>query len=294
MIIYKGDIMDKNKFKLTGEQIKIVDIDSYLVSNQKDEDIKKELYDELIPKLKDLHEKLNAESKYGILVVLQALDAAGKDEIIEYIFSNLMPQGLKNTNYGKPTEEENAHDYMWRMHKGLPERGEIAILNRSYYEDIISPKIYDTLDNLPKEIRNDPDLWEKRYKHINNFEEYMKENGFPVMKFYFHMSKDEQKKRFLERLENKDQNHEFSFSDIEDRKNWDKYQEAFEQMLNNTASEDAPWYVLPADNPWLSRKIATLALIETMEKINPTYPSFEGEEKEKTQKIIADLKNNKI
>ena len=200
----------------------------------------------------------------------------------------------KKKKEGKPTEEENAHDYMWRMHKGLPERGEIAILNRSYYEDIISPKIYDTLDNLPKEIRNDPDLWEKRYKHINNFEEYMKENGFPVMKFYFHMSKDEQKKRFLERLENKDQNHEFSFSDIEDRKNWDKYQEAFEQMLNNTASEDAPWYVLPADNPWLSRKIATLALIETMEKINPTYPSFEGEEKEKTQKIIADLKNNKI
>ena len=189
--------MDKNKLKLTGEKITIADIDSYLVSDQKDEDIKKELYEDLVPRLKKLHEKLNAESKYGILVVLQALDAAGKDEIIKYIFSNLMPQGLKNTNYGKPTEEENAHDYMWRMHKGLPERGEIAILNRSYYEDIISPKIYDTLDNLPEEIRNDPDLWEKRYKHINNFEQYMKENGFPVLKFYFHVSKDEQKDRLL-------------------------------------------------------------------------------------------------
>ena len=286
--------MDKNKFKLTGQEIDIESLDSDLISDQKDEDIERELYEELVPKLRDLHEKLNAESKYGILVVLQALDAAGKDEIIKYIFSNLMPQGLKNTNYGKPTDEENAHDYLWRMHKGLPERGEIAILNRSYYEDIISPKIYDTLDHLPKNIKDDPDLWEKRYKHINNFEEYIKENGFPVMKFYFHMSKDEQKERFLDRLENREKNHEFSFSDIDDRKNWDKYQKAFEEMLNNTATEDAPWYVLPADNPWLSRKIATIALIDAIENINPEYPRFDPDEEEKAKKIIEDLKNDKI
>ncbi|WP_262121018.1 PPK2 family polyphosphate kinase [Anaerococcus sp. Marseille-Q5996] len=286
--------MDKNKFKLTGQKIDIASIDSDLISDQKDEDIERELYEELVPKLRNLHEKLNAEGKYGILVVLQALDAAGKDEIIKYIFSNLMPQGLKNTNYGKPTEEENAHDYLWRMHKGLPERGEIAILNRSYYEDIISPKIYDTLDHLPKNIKDDPDLWEKRYKHINNFEEYMKENGFPVMKFYFHMSKDEQKERFLDRLENREKNHEFSFSDIVDRKNWDEYQKAFEEMLNNTATEDAPWYVLPADNPWLSRKIATIALIDAIENINPEYPRFDPDEEEKAKKIIEDLKNDKI
>lgn len=286
--------MDKNKFKLTGQKIDIASIDSDLISDQKDEDIERELYEELVPKLRNLHEKLNAEGKYGILVVLQALDAAGKDEIIKYIFSNLMPQGLKNTNYGKPTEEENAHDYLWRMHKGLPERGEIAILNRSYYEDIISPKIYDTLDHLPKNIKDDPDLWKKRYKQINNFEEYMKENGFSVMKFYFHMSKDEQKERFLDRLENREKNHEFSFSDIDDRKNWDKYQKAFEEMLNNTATEDAPWYVLPADNPWLSRKIATIALIDAIENINPEYPSFDPDEEEKAKKIIEDLKNDKI
>ena len=286
--------MDKNKFKLTGQKIDIASIDSDLISDQKDEEIERELYEELVPKLRNLHEKLNAEGKYGILVVLQALDAAGKDEIIKYIFSNLMPQGLKNTNYGKPTEEENAHDYLWRMHKGLPERGEIAILNRSYYEDIISPKIYDTLDHLPKNIKDDPDLWKKRYKQINNFEEYMKENGFPVMKFYFHMSKDEQKERFLDRLENREKNHEFSFSDIDDRKNWDEYQKAFEEMLNNTATEDAPWYVLPADNPWLSRKIATIALIDAIENINPEYPSFDPDEEEKAKKIIEDLKNDKI
>lgn len=286
--------MDKKTFKISGENIDIKDLDTYFISDQRDEDIKKDLYDIQIPKLRDLHERLNAESKYGILVVLQALDAAGKDEIIKYIFSNLMPQGLKNTSFGKPTNEENAHDYLWRMHKGLPERGEIAILNRSYYEDIISPKIYDTLGNLPDDIRNDPDLWEKRYSHINNFEKYMKENGFPVMKFYFHMSKDAQRDRLLERLENKDQNHEFSFSDIDDRKNWDKYQKAFEDMLNNTASKDAPWYVLPADNPWLARKIATKALIDTIEDINPQYPQFSNEEKEKASHISEKLKNKEI
>ena len=286
--------MDKKTFKISGESIDIKDLDTYFISDQRDEDIKKDLYDIQIPKLRDLHERLNAESKYGILVVLQALDAAGKDEIIKYIFSNLMPQGLKNTSFGKPTNEENAHDYLWRMHKGLPERGEIAILNRSYYEDIISPKIYDTLGNLPDDIRNDPELWEKRYSHINNFEKYMKENGFPVMKFYFHMSKDAQRDRLLERLENKDKNHEFSFSDIEDRKNWDKYQKAFEDMLNNTASKDAPWYVLPADNPWLARKIAIKALIDTIEDIDPQYPKFSNEEKEKASHIAEKLKNKEI
>lgn len=286
--------MDKNYFRLTGEDIDIDQLDSHLVSNQKDEEIEKELYDELVPKLRELHEKLNAESKYGILVVLQALDAAGKDEIIKYIFSNLLPQGLKDTSFGKPTEEENLHDYLWRMNKGLPERGQIGILNRSYYEDIISPKIYDTLDNLPEEIKNDPDIWEKRYKHINNFEEYMKDNGFPVVKFYFHMSKDTQKERILDRLEDKNKNHEFSFSDIDDRENWDKYQKAFEEMLNNTSTDDAPWYVLPADNPWLARKIATVALIDVIEKIDPQYPQFDKEEEEKARKIIEDLKNDKI
>lgn len=287
-------MMDKNYFKLEGQDIKIADLDTELINSQKEDEIEKELYDELVPKLRDLHERLNSESKYGVLVVLQALDAAGKDEIIKYIFSNLLPQGLKDTSFGKPSDEENLHDYLWRMNKGMPERGQIGILNRSYYEDIISPKIYDTLGHLPEDIRNDPDLWEKRYKHINNFEEYMKDNGFPVVKFYFHMSKDTQKERLLDRLEDKNKNHEFSFTDIEDRENWDKYQKAFEEMLNNTATADAPWYVLPADNPWLARKIATLALIDVIENIDPQYPQFDKEEEEKAKKVIEDLKNDKI
>lgn len=286
--------MNKDYFKLTGEKINIEDLSRGIVSDSKDDEIKKELYDELVPKLRELHAKLFAEAKYGILVVLQAIDAAGKDEIIKYIFSNLTPQGLKNTSFGKPTEEEESHDYLWRINKGLPKRGEIAILNRSYYEDIISPKIYDTLDSLPDEIKNDTELWNKRYKQLNNFEEYLDENGFKVVKFYFHVSKDEQRKRLLERIEDSTKNHEFSFSDLEDRENWDKYQKAFEEMLNNTSTEIAPWYVLPADNPWYSRKVATLALIDVIEKINPKFPEFSSEEKEKADKVAEQLKNKEI
>lgn len=283
-----------NKYKIAGEKIKIEDLEEKIVSKEKDDEIKRELYEELVPRLRGLHEKLFAESKQGILVVLQAIDAAGKDEIIKYIFSNLEPQGLKNTSYGKPTDEENAHDYLWRMAKGLPKRGEVAILNRSYYEDIISPKIYDTLGHLPDEIKNDENLWQKRYKHINNFEEYLVENGFKVVKFFFNVSKDEQRKRLLERIEDPKKNADFSFSDLDDRDNWDKYQVAFEEMLNNTSTEIAPWYVLPADNPWLARKIATLALIETMEEINPKYPTFTGEDKEKAKEIADKLRNKEI
>ena len=283
-----------NKYKIAGEKIKIEDLEEKIVSKEKDDEIKRELYEDLVPRLRGLHEKLFAESKQGILVVLQAIDAAGKDEIIKYIFSNLEPQGLKNTSYGKPTDEENAHDYLWRMAKGLPKRGEVAILNRSYYEDIISPKIYDTLGHLPDEIKNDENLWEKRYKHINNFEEYLVENGFKVVKFFFNVSKDEQRKRLLERIEDPKKNADFSFSDLDDRDNWDKYQVAFEEMLNNTSTETAPWYVLPADNPWLARKIATLALIETMEEINPKYPTFTGEDKEKAEEIAEKLRNKEI
>lgn len=283
-----------NKYKISGEKIKIEDLEEKIVSKEKDDEIKRELYEDLVPRLRGLHEKLFAESKQGILVVLQAIDAAGKDEIIKYIFSNLEPQGLKNTSYGKPTDEENAHDYLWRMSKGLPKRGEVAILNRSYYEDIISPKIYDTLGHLPDEIKNDENLWEKRYKHINNFEEYLVENGFKVVKFFFNVSKDEQRKRLIERIEDPKKNADFSFSDLDDRDNWDKYQVAFEEMLNNTSTETAPWYVLPADNPWLARKIATLALIETMEEINPKYPTFTGKDKEKAEEIADKLRDKEI
>ncbi|WP_026858908.1 PPK2 family polyphosphate kinase [Jeotgalicoccus psychrophilus] len=238
----------------------------------------------LVEKLKELHLKLHAEGKNGIMVVLQAIDAAGKDEAISYIFSNLNAQGLKVTTYGKPSETEQKHDYLWRLHDGEPERGQIAILNRSHYEDVIATRIHDLLEDSDAEI-------EKRYRQINNYEQYLSENGFSVVKFFFNMSKDEQKERFLKRMKDPNKQWEFSFSDVEERKKWDDYQKVFEDMLNNTSTGHSPWYILPADDEWHTRRIITEAMIHVLEGINPEFPEISGEDKKKLDKYIKDLEN---
>lgn len=238
----------------------------------------------LVEKLKELHLKLHAEGKNGIMVVLQAIDAAGKDEAISYIFSNLNAQGLKVTTYGKPSETEQKHDYLWRLHDGEPERGQIAILNRSHYEDVIATRIHDLLEDSDAEI-------EKRYRQINNYEQYLSENGFSVVKFFFNMSKDEQKERFLKRMKDPNKQWEFSFSDVEERKKWDDYQKVFEDMLNNTSTRHSPWYILPADDEWHTRRIITEAMIHVLEGINPEFPEISGEDKKKLDKYIKELEN---
>lgn len=239
----------------------------------------------LVEKLKELHLKLHAEGKNGIMVVLQAIDAAGKDEAISYIFSNLNAQGLKVTTYGKPSETEQKHDYLWRLHDGEPERGQIAILNRSHYEDVIATRIHNLLED------DDDTEIQRRYRQINNYEQYLSENGFSVVKFFFNMSKDEQKERFLKRMKNPDKQWEFSFSDIDDREKWEEYQEVFEDMLNNTSTEHSPWYILPADDEWHTRRIITEAMIHTLEDINPRFPKISGEDKKKLDEYIKKLEN---
>lgn len=284
------------KYRLTDSNFNLADYPTGELSEAEDKQVKEDLYDNDVPKLVEWHNKLIADGTRGILIVLQALDAAGKDEIIQYIFSTLQPQALKVTSYNEPSEDEKNHDYLWRMSIGMPERGEIAILNRSYYEDIIAPQVHDSLDSeeQPDRIQKDNEVIEKRYRQINDFERYLNENGFPVVKFFFNMSKDTQRDRLLERIEDPTKNHEFSFSDIDDRKKWDHYQEVFQDMLSHTASEDAPWYVLPADNPWLSRQIATRALIDILEDLDPSYPTFSDEDKEKAEEIAEQLRNGEL
>lgn len=266
---------------------KNIKLKDYKCSEGKKEDndyIEQNIIPPLVEKLKKLHLKLHAEEKNGIMVVLQAIDAAGKDEAISYIFSNLNAQGLKVTTYGKPSETEQKHDYLWRLHDGEPERGQIAILNRSHYEDVIATRIHDLLENGDAEI-------EKRYRQINNYEQYLSENGFSVVKFFFNMSKDEQKERFLKRMKDPDKQWEFSFSDVEERKKWDDYQKVFEDMLNNTSTQHSPWYILPADDEWHTRRIITEAMIHVLEDINPEFPEISGEDKKKLDKYIKELEN---
>ena len=266
---------------------KNIKLKDYKCSEGKKEDneyIEQNIIPPLVEKLKELHLKLHAEGKNGIMVVLQAIDAAGKDEAISYIFSNLNAQGLKVTNYGKPSETEQKHDYLWRIHDGEPERGQIAILNRSHYEDVIATRIHDLLEDGDAEI-------EKRYRQINNYEQYLSENGFSVVKFFFNMSKDEQKERFLKRMKDPNKQWEFSFSDVEERKKWDDYQKVFEDMLNNTSTGHSPWYILPADDEWHTRRIITEAMIHVLEGINPEFPKISGEDKKKLDKYITELEN---
>lgn len=266
---------------------KNIKLKDYKCSEGKKEDneyIEQNIIPPLVEKLKELHLKLHAEGKNGIMVVLQAIDAAGKDEAISYIFSNLNAQGLKVTNYGKPSETEQKHDYLWRIHDGEPERGQIAILNRSHYEDVIATRIHDLLEDGDAEI-------EKRYRQINNYEQYLSENGFSVVKFFFNMSKDEQKERFLKRMKDPDKQWEFSFSDVEERKKWDDYQKVFEDMLNNTSTGHSPWYILPADDEWHTRRIITEAMIHVLEGINPEFPEISGEDKKKLDKYIKELES---
>lgn len=286
--------MNSANYRVTLDKtpIKLTDYPTTDTNRPSDDELQNKLIPESIKKLQNLHLKLHAEEQKGIMVVLQAIDAGGKDEAISFIFSNLTAQGLKTTSVKKPSETEIKHDYLWRIHEGKPARGEISILNRSYYEEVIAPRIHDILDKdpLPDHLI-DENIWKVRFRQLNDFERYMTENGFPVIKFFFNVSKDVQKERLLERMKDPEKNWEFSFSDIEERKHWDTYQEVFQDMLNSTSTEHAPWYVLPADDDWYARCIISEVMIEVLEKLDPQFPEISGEERKELDESIKMLEN---
>lgn len=285
--------MDIDKHRVKPEEK--VNLSKYSTSDEQrysDEELCDNRIPAMIEKLNELHLKLHAEEEKGIVVVLQAMDAAGKDEAITYIFSKLTAQGIKVSQFKKPAENDLKHDYLWRFREGLPARGQIGIFNRSYYEEVIAPRVHNLLGGtpLPNELI-DENIWNLRYRQINDFERYLVENGFPVVKFFFNMSKEEQKRRLLERMKDPAKNWEFSFNDVKERQYWDGYQEIFEDMLNNTSKEYAPWYILPADNEWHSRYIVAEVMVDMLEKIDPQFPEISGEEREKLQDAIRQLEN---
>lgn len=274
------------------KSIRLKDYPTSEGKKEENDHIREHIIPDLVTQMKDLHHRLHAEEKHGILVVLQAMDAAGKDEAISYIFSNLSAQGLKTTTLGKPTDEEMKQDYLRRIQVGLPDRGQIGILNRSHYEEVIAPRIHNTLEDgdIPDHA-DKRSIWKLRYRQINDYEKYLYENGIHIVKFFFHMSKDEQKDRLLERMKNREKHWEFSFSDIEEREYWDDYQKVFEEMLNHTSTSYCPWFVLPADDEWHSRRLVTEIMIELMEKLDPKYPTYTGEDLKRLKKEIKKLEN---
>lgn len=284
--------MNIDDYKVPARAIRLKDYPASAGQKENNESIKNNEIPALVKQLKHLHLKLHAAEKNGILVVLQAMDAAGKDEAISYIFSNLNPQGLRIHSFRKPSEQEQKHDYLWRLHDGLPARGEVSILNRSYYEEVIVTRVHDLIEDVhtPDEVDKE-DVWELRYRQITDYERYLHENGFRVVKFFFHMSKEEQKNRLLERMKNPDKNWEFSFNDVKEREHWDEYQSIFEDMLSRTSTEYSPWYVLPADDEWYSRRIISEVMIDLIESLNPEFPKISGEDREELNKYIEKLEN---
>lgn len=285
--------MDIQTFRIDHTNgIRLDDYPTTIKDRPSDETLQNELIPKSVQRLKELHWKLYAESKKGIVVVLQALDAGGKDEAISYIFSNLNAQGLKTNAFQKPSDTEKKHDYLWRMHDLMPERGQVGILNRSHYEEVIAPRVHDLLgDEAIPDKEDKESVWKIRYRQINDFERYLDENGFKVIKFFFNVSKEVQRDRLLERLKDSSKNWEFSFNDVEERKHWDDYQDIFEDMLSNTATKRAPWFVLPADDDWYARYIVSTIMIDVLEDIDPQFPTFSEDEQDRIDEAIATLEN---
>ena len=227
-----------------------------------------------IEALAQLQDMLYAQDRWAVLLIFQALDAAGKDGAIKHVMSGVNPQGCQVFSFKAPTSEDLDHDYLWRCTKCLPERGRIGIFNRSYYEETLVVRVHPELlakQRLPPELIT-KDIWKERYQDIRNLERYLAHNGVAICKFFLHVSKKEQKRRFLERIENPEKNWKFSASDSKERDHWDEYMEAYEDMIRYTAKKTAPWYVVPADNKWFTRVIVAAAVIELLGSLDLAYP----------------------
>lgn len=254
-------------------------------------EVKEQLFPEIMETLKEYQEALYAENKHGLIIVLQAMDAAGKDGTINHVFSHLNPGGITVSSFKEPSTEEQDHDYLWRINKGLPPRGNIGIFNRSHYEDVIVTRIHDLIKNsqMPDQLIN-KNIWKTRFEQINHWEKYLYQNGFPMIKIFLHVSKEEQQERLIDRIITKEKNWKFSISDINEREYWDRYQELYEEIFEKTSTEESPWYIVPADNKWYTRYVVSLITRNILQKINPKYPELSEELKkhlEKFKKMIA-------
>jgi PPK2 family polyphosphate:nucleotide phosphotransferase len=248
-----------------------------------------------VAKLADLQSKLYAQNTFALLIVLQGIDASGKDGTIKHVMSGINPAGCQVTSFKVPSAEELDHDYLWRYGRGLPRRGDIGIFNRSYYEEVLVVRVHPELlaiEHIHSSKKRDK-LWANRFEEINSFEHYLEENGIEVLKFFLHLSKEEQKKRFLDRLDSPDKNWKFSEGDVKERSFWDDYQRAFEDMLSNTSSKDAPWHIIPADRKWFTRVAVSDIVVSKLESMNLAYPTLDPAQKESLQRARKILETEK-
>jgi len=295
--------MDNHKLAKTSAKLadpyRIIDGDRFRLKNFDPGDTGKlhskqaasKMLDDGVKLLSRMQEKLYAQDRWALLIVMQAMDAAGKDGAIKHVMSGVNPQGCDVHSFKAPSPEELDHDYLWRAHKAVPERGKIGIFNRSYYEEVLVVRVHEHLlaaQKIPESLLG-KNIWQDRFEDIRRFERYLARNGVVVVKFFLHLSQKEQKKRFLERLEDSKKNWKFSMADVKERGYWKDYQAAYDEMIRDTAAKHAPWYVVPADNKWYTRLIVASAIIDTLERLKLHFPDADAEVKKELQKVRAGL-----
>ena len=270
-----------------GTKFRLKDCDPADCGGVKSKKLAQSLLERSSVMLMEMQEKLYAQDMWALLLIFQGMDAAGKDGAIKHVMSGINPQGCDVYAFKAPTNEELEHDFLWREHKVVPGRGKIGIFNRSYYEEVLVVRVHPTLlkaEKLPDELVT-KHIWQDRYEDINGFEKFLVRNGVVIRKFFLHISKEEQKKRFLARLDDSKKNWKFSMDDIKERKFWDDYQEAYEELVQNTATKRAPWYVIPADNKWYARLVVASAIIEALDGLDLAFPDVDKEKKKELEEI---------
>jgi len=277
-----------------GERINLSKISTDSSQSIKDKSEANKLLEKNIEKMQELQNRLYASDKYSLLLIFQAMDAAGKDSTIKNVMSGLNPQGTQVFSFKKPNEEELDHGYLWRINRALPERGRIGIFNRSHYEEVLVVRVHDLIkyQKLPEEVKSN-DIWQKRYEQINNFEKYLHENGTIILKFFLNVSKEEQKQRFLDRIEDKSKNWKFAEADLKERGFWKDYQKYYQEAISATSKDYAPWYIIPADKKWFMRLLVSEIIVKKLEGLNLEYPELGKEQLEGLEKCKQMLLNEK-
>ena len=287
------DLDFSDNFIIKGK-ISIKDLETEYKGDLDKEAGKKMLLDEKI-KLRELQERLYADSGKSLLVVLQAMDAAGKDSLIEHVFGGVNPQGCEVTSFKSPSHKEYAHDFLWRHYLALPEKGKIGIFNRSHYESVLVCKVHPEY-NLNEKVWDsveefDDEFWENRYESIRNFEKHLANNGTTIIKIFLNISKKEQKKRFLDRIDEQEKNWKFSMGDLPERALWDEYMNAYEKAINETSKDHAPWFVIPGDDKWFARVAAIQIIIDALEGMNLKFPKLSEEDQKELEGARKQLEN---
>ncbi len=261
-----------------GKHFRLKEVDPADTAHVKSEDDAQEHLQKDIVRMEELQDKLYAQDTWSVLLIFQALDAAGKDGTIKHVMSGVNPEGCQVTSFKVPSSTELQHDFLWRTTRCLPERGHIGIFNRSYYEEVLVVRVHQAAlanEKLPPSVVT-KNIWDERFEDIIHFEQHMARSGTVIRKFFLHLSKEEQRKRFLARLDEPEKHWKFSEADLHEREYWDEYQNAYEEMIRNTASKHAPWYVVPADNKWFTHLVVSAAIVETLEQLDLSYPKVDA------------------